>query len=88
MPQARIGYARPLRQDSVIGGKYCLYAMKAQSVPSIEPVITSKGWWRASMIRDTATRVAARMGVMQRRVFQASPRLSIIWSLPPSQRAM
>ena len=44
LPQARMGYARPLRQVSETGGKYCRYEPHATSMPSRAPEMTSKGW--------------------------------------------
>ena len=50
-------------------------------MPIAEPKRTSKGWWRASMIRDMAMHDAARVGIRTMKVRQTSPRLSRTWSL-------
>jgi len=73
LPQLRMGYALPLRQVSLTGGKYCRYATNAHRVPSRLPVMTSKGWCRASMILDAATKPAPIVGMITTNIFHTSP---------------
>ena len=50
-------------------------------MPRAEPKRTSKGWCRASMIRDIAIHAAANVGIRTMTVRQTSPFWSRTWSL-------